>query len=164
MDTNETSTKTLLGKQDCIEAVDQLIVQAERHVALFTQQLEPDLYNNDLVCDHLAKIARTNRLASIRIIAKDTRTVLSQGHCLINLAQRLSSFIQIRNPATPELQRFSESWLLVDQSGFCRINNPDRFEGTLFSNDRLQVKDQMEFFDNAWENSQPDPNIRRLNI
>jgi len=76
----------------------------------------------------------------------------------------LPSSIQIRIPATEELQRFSESWLIVDDHSLFRMTNPQRYEGVLIENDRLHIKTQMEYFDQAWENSEPDQNTRRLSL
>jgi hypothetical protein len=161
---DKTSIETLNGRSDCLDAVERLTGLAEREVALFTQQLEPLLYNHAAVCDAWSKLARENRHARIRIIAQSTRSAATQGNCLIDLAQRLSSKIQIRTPATPELQTFSESWLIIDDHGMLRINNPERWEGSLILNDRRVVREQLEFFDKAWENSEPDIQTRRLSL
>ena len=164
MDTKESSIKALTDKSACVEAISLLIGQAERHVAIFSQQLEPLLYNHPEICDTLSRLARKNKLSHIRILAQNTRAMLAQGHCLISLAQRLSSYVQVRNPSTPELQRFAESWLIIDNHSMCRINNLERYEGKLILQDKLEVRNQLEFFDMAWENSLPDPNMRQLNI
>ena len=158
------SVKTLNGRADCVDAIEQIIDQAEKHIAIFSQQLEPLLYNRPEVCDKLSMMARSNRQTRIRILAQSTKSVLAEGHCFISLAQRLSSFIEIRNPTTPELRSFAESWLIVDNHSICELNSPDRYEGKLVESDRPLVKERLEFFDYAWENSTPDPNIRRLHI
>mgnify|MGYP002630758553 CR=1 FL=1 len=164
MNKTESSIKLLTDKSACVEAVADLISQAERHVSIFSQQLEPLLYNQPEICDTLSVLARKNKLSRIRILAQESRSMMAQGHCLISLAQRLSSYVQVRNPSTPELQRFAESWLIIDNHSMCRINNLERYEGKLILLDRLEVKNQLEFFDMAWEHSLPDPNIRQLNI
>ncbi len=160
----KTSVEVLNGQGDCLDAVERLLATAERDIALFTQQLEPLLYNHAGVCDAISRTARENRHARVRIIALSTRSAAAQGHCLIDLAQRLSSKIQIRSPATPELQLFGESWLIIDDHSMLRLNNPERWEGSLILNDRRVAREQLESFDKAWENSEPDMQTRRLNI
>lgn len=147
-----------------MEAVEQIIEQANKNIAIFSQQLEPLLFNRPAVCDKISLIARSNRSSRIRIIAQNTKSVLAQGHCFISLAQRLSSFVEIRNPTTQELRGFAESWLIIDNHSICELNNPDRYEGSLIMQDRPLIKEKLEFFDYAWENSNPDPNVRRLHI
>jgi len=161
---DNSSVITLNSRNDCVEAVHRLIQSAEQHVAIFSQELEPLLYNHVEICEMLSALARKNRHSSVRIIAQQTKTVASDGHCLIHLAQRLSTYVSIRVPSTPELQRFRESWLITDNHSICEINNPDRYEGKVIEHDRLHVKTQLEFFDHAWENSQPDQHTRRLSL
>lgn len=158
------SVTTLTNQQECTEAVHRLIESAQRHICIFSQQLEAPLYNHQKICDLLSELARKNRHSSIRILAQQTKSIAADGHCLIQLAQRLSSSVQIRNPTTTELQRFSKSWLIADDHSIVQIDNPQRYEGSVVENDRIHVRTQLEFFDHAWENSQPDQNTRRLNI
>lgn len=159
-----TSVITLNSRQDCYDAVYQLIENAEQNIAIFSQQLEPLLYNHQVICEMLSTLARKNRHSSIRILALQTRAVAADGHCLIHLAHRLSSYVQIRIPNTPELQSFSESWLIADNHSICQISNPERYEGTLIQDNRLHVKTPLDYFNHAWENSSPDQNTRRLNL
>lgn len=160
---DKTSVEVLNGRSDCAEAVERLLSVARHEIALFTQQLEPLLYNHPSTCQRMSDLAR-QRHSRIRIIAQDTRGVAARGHCLIDLAQRLSSSVQIRCPATPELQAFGESWMIVDDHSLLRINNPERWEGSLILNDRRVVREQREFFDQAWEHSEPDLQSRRLGL
>jgi hypothetical protein len=162
MDT--TSVKTLASRKDCTDAVLELIRGAELRVAIFSQQLEPFLYNDAEVCDLFSKLARKNRHTDIRVLAQKTRHVAADGHCLIRLSQRLSSCIQIRIPDTPELQNYRKSLLIIDDHSILIIDNPERYAGTLIENNRLHVKTELEFFDQAWENSVPDQNTRPLQI
>ena len=159
----QTSIAPLNARQDCVDAVNQLVEGAQQRVVMFTQHLEPLLYNHRHICDHLSSLARRNRHTTIRIIAQQTRTV-ADGHCLINLAQQLSSSVQIRVPVTPELQNYRKSLLIADDHSMMIIDNPDRYEGSLIIDNRVHVKTELEFFDHAWENTQPDQNTRRLHI
>lgn len=161
---DKTSITALSDRSECYEAIRHLTGSAERYIAIFSQQLEPQLYNHKEICEQMTQLARKNRYTQIRVIAQQTRAAASSGHCLIHLAQRLSSYVQIRTPNTPELQRFSHSWLIIDNHSMCEISNPERFEGKLIEHDRSYVIDQLEFFDNAWENSVPDINSRRLSL
>jgi hypothetical protein len=159
----ETSVETLNSREACAEAVARLVAAAEHKIALFSQNLEPLLYNHQALCDDISALARKNRHSSIRIIAQDTRSA-ADGHCLVHLAQKLSSSIQIRVPATQEIQHYSKSLLIIDDHSMVLIDNPERYEGSLIENNRLHVRTKLEFFDHAWDNSLPDTNTRRLHI
>ena len=161
---DNTSVITLTNRQECSDAVHEVIGSAQQSIAIFSQNFEPLLYNHQHICDAISSLARKNRHSKVRILVINTHSSASVGHCLITLAQRLTSTIQIRVPTTPELQRFSESWLIADDHTICQINNPDRYEGSLIRENRLHVKPKLEFYDHAWENSLPDQNTRRLSI
>lgn len=159
----DSSVKVLASRQDCLDAVRTLFDRAELHIKLFTQNLEPVLYNHHDLCETLSALARKNRHSTVRILAQHTKHV-GDGHCLVKLAQQLSSSVQIRIPSTPELQHYTKSLLIADDHSMMVIDNPERYEGSLVLSSRLPVKTELEFFDHAWEHSLPDQNTRRLNI
>ncbi len=162
MDTS--SVITLTSRQECSDAIHRMVESAEQYIAIFSQQLEPQLFNHQDLCEMISQMARNNRHSSVRILAQQTKSVATDGHCLIHLAQRLSSYVKIRVPTSPELQHFSECWLIVDDHSICQITNPQRYEGSAIEHDRLHVKSKLEFFNQAWENSNPDQNTRRLSL
>jgi len=157
-------TIELDGKALCQETIVSLISQASRSIAIFSQSLEPALYNQADVCHAIKKLLRRNQNAKIRIICKDCQSASINGHCLINLAQNFSSFIEIRKPTTTELKQFQQSWLLVDDAAYCLIKQPERFIGTASFNQRKIVKESLDFFNHAWEYSETDQHTRRLSL
>ena len=161
---NDSSTEILDGSADCVRAIRHLLNQAVTQVAIFSQNLEPQLYNHQQVFEQLAQLARKDKYSQVRIIAQQTRNAVADGHALVRLAQRLPSYVTIRTPTTPELQRFEQSWLIIDDHSICELTNPQRWEGKLIQFDRKYVRDQLQFFNDAWEHSQPDSNSRRLGI
>ena len=72
---NDISVTTLNNREDCVDAVEKIILQADKNIAIFSQQLEPLLYNRPDVCDKISLIARSNRHANIRILAQSTKSV-----------------------------------------------------------------------------------------
>jgi hypothetical protein len=161
---DDSSSKLLSGRGDCKQAANDLILTANESVFLLTQKLEPELYNDKAIHQHLVLLASHNRKTDIRIIAHDTRSASKNGHYLINLAQRLPTFAEIRCTVTPAHQRFTESWLIVDRRHFLRVRNLARYEANLVINSRLECKPLIETFLDIWEVSQPDQNTRRLSL
>ena len=160
----DSSSIVLDGRGDCHEAAKTLILGAVGRVYLATQKLEAELYNDAEIHQHLSGLAASNRYADIRIIAHDTRVAANQGHYLIHLAQKLPSFVQIRNTVTPAHRNFRESWLIVDDGAYMRIRNPDRFEGYYEIDNKLECKSYYDDFIEMWELCEPDQNTRRLSL
>ena len=160
----ENSSGLLDGRTDCQNCARRLIKLASRRVYILTQKLEPDLYNDREIFDHLTGLTTTNRKADIRVITHDTRTAASDGHYLINLAQKLPSFVQIRTTATRADRKFLESWLIIDDMAYMRLQNLARYEGNFEANNRLECKSYIARFEQMWESCQVDQNTRRLSL
>jgi hypothetical protein len=160
----ETSTKILSARADCISCAKTLIGLARQQVYIIGQNLEAELYNHQSIYDHLTDMATMNRKTDIRIIAHDTRIATSNGHYLILLAQKLPSFAQIRITINPEHKKFRESWLIVDDMAFMRLKNPARYEGYYDTDNKLECRSLTEEFNEIWEACQPDQNTRRLSL
>ena len=160
----ESSSELLNGRYDCRDCVKRLIQLATRRVYIISQQLEPELYNDRAIFDHLSQLTTTNRKADIRVIAHDTRVAASNGHFLIHLAQRLPSFASIRTTVTRVHRKFTESWLIVDDMAYMRIKNLGRYEGQFEIDNKLETRNYINSFEEMWEACQVDQNTRRLSI
>ena len=160
----ESSSILLEGRSECREAVKTLILGAVDRVYLITQKLEPELYNDAEIHEHLTALATSNRNTDIRIIAHDTRVAANQGHYLIHLAQKLPTFARIRTTVTSSDRQFRESWCIVDDSGYLRLRNPERFEGYYEFDNKLETRRYYDDFVEMWESCVPDQNTRRLSL
>ena len=161
----EDNSSILLGSRgDCVAAARTLVLGCTRQLHLVTQRLEAELYNHAEIYEHLTALASANRNTEIRIIAQDTRAAANQGHCLIHLAQKLPSYVQIRTTVTPAHRNFRESWLIADETAYLRLRNPDRYEGYYELDNRLECRSYLERFNEIWEASEPDQNTRRLSL
>lgn len=160
----EISSDVLDNRSDCVDSARRLILLARQRVYIISQRLEPELYNNRDIYSHLVSLTTSNRQTDIRIIAHDTRSAASRGHYLINLAQKLPSFAQIRTTVTRADRQFYESWLIVDDMAYMRIKNPSRYEGNFETYNKLECKSYISRFEDIWETCQVDQNTRRLSL
>lgn len=161
---SDTSSILLDGRIECKEAVKSLLLGSLERVCILSQHLEPELYNDAEIHAHLAQLATRNRNTDIRIIAHDTRVAGNQGHHLIQLAQKLPSFVQIRTTVTAAHRNFRESWLIADDSAYLRIRNPERYEGYYEIDNKLECRGYYDDFIEMWEACEPDQNTRRLSL
>ena len=149
---------------DCVEAAKTLALGAVNSLYLITQRLEPELYNDLEIYQHLTGIITENRKADVKIIAQDTRVSAHQGHYLIHLSQKLPSYAQIRTTVTPAQRNFRESWLIADDGAYLRIRNLERYEGYYELDNKLETRSYLTEFFEFWEACEPDQNTRRLNL
>ncbi|MCP4186259.1 MAG: hypothetical protein GY763_01520 [Gammaproteobacteria bacterium] len=161
---DESSSELLSSRTACRDCAKILILSATQRVYIISQKLEPELYNDKDIYEHLGNLAASNRNTDIRIIAHDTRVAASQGHFLIHLAQRLPTFAQIRTTVTRAHRQFLESWLIVDDHAYMRIKSPALYEGNFATDNKLECKAYLDDFEEIWEGCQVDQNTRRLSL
>jgi hypothetical protein len=111
----------------------------------------------------LSALARRGRRSHVHIIVQDSARAVKEGHRLITLAQRLSSYVQIRNPGRDHMD-YAGAFLVADGTGLLRRNLADRYEGVVDFNDRLAARELERYFLEVWEHGHPDPQLRRLLI
>jgi hypothetical protein len=102
-------------------------------------------------------------VARIRILLQDNGLVRTQGHRLLELAQRLPSTVELRKPDRV-FRQFQENFLLVDDCGYLHHRLSGRYQVSACCNDRLQVSQYAELFTEAWEAGEPDRELARLHL
>ena len=145
------------------EAAVALVKQANRSLHIFSYDLDPLVYDTNEFVDAVKDLAIAHRHSQVQIIIQNSRKVVQGGHRLIELARRLSSSIQIRK-TTSALHNYTEAFLIADATGILHRTIGERYEGYVNFDDRFDCKTVLDFFDMAWEKSEPDPELRRLHI
>lgn len=144
-------------------AARRMAEQARRTILIHSRNLDPAIYDEQEFVDAVSKLARSSRFAEIRILVQDSTPVVQRGHRIINLAYQLTSFIKIRRPGEM-FREYNQAFMVVDDRGYIHRPHADRYEGSASFNDPLRVVELTQYFNQVWEHSQPDPNIRRLSI
>ena len=154
---------TLQGLEDNIVAVDTMASQARRTFDLFTRDLEPRLYDREPFYQALRQLAISSRNAEIRILVMDSDRVVKEGHRLINLGRRLSTYINFRKVAE-DYRELPYSFLVADGRGYLYRSLAIQYEGEADFNNPYRAKELSREFEEIWQHSQPDPNLRQLHI
>lgn len=153
----------LASRDDSRRAAVLLVSQARRMIDLFTPDLEPALYDQAPFIDALSQLAVGNPRARVRILAKDFERTVKEGHRLVELARRLSSYVELRKVHS-DYQENNETFLLVDDYGLLHRRHAARFEGTFSCKAPLEVRRLRAFFNEVWDRSEPDADLRRLHL
>ena len=162
-----------LGEQDKVihldtmddnrSAVNALTQQCHRTLHIQTYDLDPLIYDNAEFIEAVRQIAVNSTRATVQILLEDSRKVVAGGHRLIELARQLSSFIEIRKINT-DLKKISEAFLIADETGVLMRKQALRYEGFVNFNDRGRCRQLLSDFNDSWEKSAPDPELRRLHL
>lgn len=144
-------------------AIASLISQGSRSIHLLTRDLEPRLYGGNEVVASISRLVRSLPQAHAQILLHDSMSAVRQGHQLVSLAQRLSSWIEIRATHADHLQR-ADSFLVVDATGYLLRPVASAMEGRLCFHDPRRAHELLEQFREIWDKSTADPQLRRLSL
>lgn len=146
-------------------AAISLVKQANYSIDIFTLDMDAEIYNNKEFEQSIFNLARKHPNTRIRILTNDSRKSVQNGHCLVRLAQNLTSSVFIQNPAVQH-QNEQCAFLIADKVGLLyRVTAVDRnYKASVNFMSPQRAGEVAEFFDNAWEHSTPDMQIRRICI
>src|SRR6267142_122202 len=101
---------------------------AKRELVLFSHDLETALYDNEEFIATVRALATSSRFARIRIVTIDPGPAIRAGHRLVTLAQRFSSYIEIRRAASDHAS-LVETFLVADEAWLLYRPVASRYEG-----------------------------------
>ncbi len=143
-------------------AADHLLPQGRRTLRILAPELDFELLSRESVVSALATMVRVSPKTRIRILLADSSSAVQRGHLLIGLARRFTSYIDMRLLDDPESS--GPAWLVLDERAV--IWRPDYRswkDGQVCGLDPRAGQLCREF-DDLWERSLPDPELRRLHL
>ncbi|HEY1027726.1 MAG TPA: histone acetyltransferase HPA2 [Pseudomonas sp.] len=159
----------LLGTHDRLERFNQpqearahvlaLIQQAQRSLSLYSDDLEPWLYHHGSVQQACTRFLLSSPRARLRILVRDSTRAVKEGHRLLNLSRRLSSNLHIRR-LNPDYPSEELAYLIADDRGLLLRPELDQQAGYALYNDPARVRQRQAQFDQAWDTSITDPDLR----
>ncbi|HEX7047171.1 MAG TPA: hypothetical protein VF275_06340 [Gammaproteobacteria bacterium] len=151
---------TVADNRDAALEIAQL---ARRQLSIFSRDLEPSVFDTPEFLDAVKNLALSGSKASVRILLIDATRATKDGHRLVELARRLSSYIEIRKPHRDYLD-MSEAFMIADERGLLYRKLATRWEGIVDPHDPMQARDKLKLFNDIWQRSHSDPETRQLRI
>ena len=159
---------SVAGVAESLETALALIENARREVRIYTPYLHPHLYGaTELSATLGRRVSHQPRIQCRMILPKAT---VWRRNCapLSEIVERLSA-LQLRTwPSHEPRERaeFSQGFLLADQDAMLLHSDPPRCSGFYRRQSGIgaDIKHLVSFFDEIWERSEPDVELRRLGI
>lgn len=146
------------------EAAASMVQQANTSAEIVSRDLDPQIYDTEPFVDALRRlITADTRRAQVRILIQQPVAVAQRGSRVLELAQRLPSFIAIHVPGEAH-REFNQAMLLVDRTGFIHRDQADRPEAQVCFAAPARANELGRTFDELWEQSVPDQQTRRLRL
>lgn len=136
-----------------------MLQQARRSLCLFTPDLEPWLYNHSQIQDACRLFLLGHPHNRLRILLRDSTRAVKEGHRLLSLSRRLSSNMHIRK-VHPDYPCEEIAFALADDRGLLMRPEQDQYAGYALFNDPGRARLRQSQFDQAWDGSILDPDLR----
>jgi hypothetical protein len=140
-----------------------LVSQAVRTLDIFSRDLEAEIYDQPDFLDGIKALALRSQHVRIRILLQDPAPVVRDGHRLVEMARRLSSFIEIRRPSH-DYRDYNEAFMIVDGTALLHRRLAERYEGLACFKQPLRARELVNFFDEVWQRASPHPELQRLHL
>ncbi|MCY1214371.1 hypothetical protein D9M69_433770 [compost metagenome] len=140
-----------------------LMQQARRRLCLYSPDLEPWLYHNSAIQQACTRLLISDPKCQLRILVRDLSRAVKEGHRLLSLSRRLSSNFQIRR-INPDHPSEDLAYLIADDRGLLMRPEPEQQAGYALYNDPGRTRLQQTRFDQAWDLSISDPDLRSFLI
>jgi hypothetical protein len=138
-----------------------LLQQARRSLCIYSHDLEPWLYHHSSVQQACSRFLLASPRNQLRILLRDSSRAVKEGHRLLSLARRLSSNLLIRK-LNPDYPNEEQVFLLADDCGLLVLPEPGQFSGYALYQDLVRVRQRRSQFDQAWDTSLTDLDLRSL--
>ena len=147
------------------KAVVSLAGQARFGLNLYSRDLDARVFDNAEFERCILDLTRMHQGACIRILVADSSKAVNRGHCLIRLAQRLTSSVFIHNPAREHSGEIA-TFLVADATGL--LHRPrttsNNYDAVVNYKSPVRAGELNDYFNEMWERSTPDSQVRRLYI
>ena len=147
------------------DLVLSLARQAHHKINIFSQQLDAPLYDNDEFEKYIFNLANSHRSAEVRILLQNSSHAMQHSHRLVRLAQKLTSSILIRKPAE-KYKDLGQAYITIDGVGMLYRAQGDvkSYNATANFMSPQNTSELDASFNEIWDHSDPDPQLRRLSI
>jgi hypothetical protein len=157
-------TRSILSTLDEYRAaVAEIAKRANRSLSIYTPNLEPLIYDQDMFLEPLKRLVLARGHARLRVLISDPARVMREGNRFMQMARRLTSFIELRN-VPPEFRNNPAAFIIADASAIAYRQQCSRWDGIVEFNDQQVVKRYLAHFDEVWAVSLIQPELRATAI
>ena len=153
-----------LASRDEVKIINIALTQkTSRNIDIISRYFDSAIFDTADFIEAIKQLSISSKFTRIRILIKDSEPMTKQGHRIIELIQQLTSSIEVRK-ISEDYKSYNEAFSLYDNKGVIYLYHADRYDGFAnFDRPRL-VAELTNFFDEVWNHSEPDTNLRRLYI
>ena len=155
--------KVLTSSDEVRDAAAAIAASAKRSLAIFTHDLEPQVYDQDAFLEPIKHLVLGKSFARVRVLLVDPGRAIKDGNRFVNMARRLSSYIEFRN-VREDYRDNPAAFCIADDVALMYRLQASRWDGIVDMQAPTIARKYLNFFDEIWHASEVEPEIRELRI
>ena len=144
-------------------AVVEIASLATRSMAIFTHDLEPEIYDHDDFLDTIKRFVLARSFARIRVLIVDPSRAMKHGNRFVTIGRRLNSYIEFRN-VKEDYRNHPEAFCIADESALVYRIDANRWEGMADTYEPAVARSYLNTFDEIWNACEVDPELRQMHL
>ena len=150
-------------QEEMRQAVIEVAAAATRRISIFTQDLEPGIYDDPEFLEIVKKLVLSQGYGRIRVLIANPARAVKNGHALVHLGRRLNTYIEFRH-VREDLRTHAESFCIADETALVYRLQADRWEGIADTWEPAVARIYAKLFDEIWYASEVEAEFRQLGI
>jgi len=151
------------GEQAIAEHIAALAEHASHEFDVFAPQLDPRWFDTGRLHRALASFAARHRHNRARILVEDAAQAVRDNNRVVELARRLSDFVEIRQVAESD-RGLRELFVLADRNAMLHQQDVTRIEALVETGGQRAGVELRLRFKSMWDRSEPIPEIRTAGL
>ena len=153
----------LANRQEIAGICAHMSAQARRELLIHDPALDPAVYDQGPFLQAVKRLALARPGLCVRALLQESRAAIQCGHRLLELARRLTSRIAIQCVADEDRDQL-DAILIVDATGYVRRRLTDTADAVADYDDPPTARRWQLKFEECWERSRVDTELRQLFI
>jgi len=133
------------------EASLKVARSAQRLLSIFTPDLEPLIYGEDPFLEAVKRLVLARSYAKVRVLLADPSRAMVDNNSCIDL-----------RAMSPEYPASAGAFIIADDKAVVYRLQADRWDGVADMNDPVGVRRYLNFFDEVWQTSMQESQMRQM--
>jgi hypothetical protein len=160
---SETTHRAIDSLNEFKAETEQLFNEASRVIQIYSKDLDPRVLSDTRIESLLLKFIKRSKASKLQLLIFDESYLKGIDHRLVSLAQRFTSYVEIRLIPRDYHENYF-GYYLVDKKRIVHRNNIERYQAEYAQLPNSLVKEKSKWFDDIWQKSTPASFLRALHL
>ena len=149
--------------EETLDAAVDMVDMTHRRISIYTPDLEPGVYNEERFLEAIKRLTLGKPFARIRVLISSPEHLVRNGNPFVQLARRLSACIEFRN-VDEDFRHHREAFLIADETALIYRVDARKWEGIADTHEPAVARRYLGMFDEIWNASRVEAEIRELRV